>query len=212
MLPEVVGVLGAYQRLALISTTLATYLRFLGYAARAHNLHDYQVLSIPVAVDAGVGELSRSGLIINREMGNCFKLATVTTDLPLAHDRPVDLKVREFCEECKICADLCPAGAIPRREPAGGARGKEMGHQRTKPVTAYGTRPAPTAASAWPSAPGPRNSTFSHELGRRIAVKGRLGARILLPLERTVYGEFKPARPPAWMEEPDSGRIESLRQ
>ncbi len=103
----------AYARAAVIAVELANYLRGLGYSARAHHLRDYQVLSVPVAVDAGFGELGRSGVLITREFGSALRLATVTTDLPMALDAPVDLGIQGFCRDCRLCAMACPAGAIP---------------------------------------------------------------------------------------------------
>ncbi|MHB1006844.1 MAG: 4Fe-4S dicluster domain-containing protein [Chloroflexota bacterium] len=112
--PEVLESALAYARGALMAVQLAAYIRGLGFAARAHLLRNYQVLSVPVAVDGGLGELSRCGILISREFGNCLRLATVTTDLPLALDKPVDLGVQRFCGECVACARACPAGAIPQ--------------------------------------------------------------------------------------------------
>ncbi len=104
----------AYARAAVISVELANYLRGLGYSARAHHLRDYQLLSVPVAVDAGLGELGRAGVLITREFGSALRLATVTTDLPMALDGPVDLGIQDFCRDCRLCALACPAGAIPK--------------------------------------------------------------------------------------------------
>lgn len=40
---------------------------------------------------------------------------TVTTDLPLKVDSPVDLGVQDFCEKCEKCAEkTCPLEAIPQ--------------------------------------------------------------------------------------------------
>ncbi|MHB1133801.1 MAG: 4Fe-4S dicluster domain-containing protein [Chloroflexota bacterium] len=103
----------AYARGALIAVQLAAYIRGLGFQARAHHLRNYQVLSVPVAVDGGLGELGRCGTLISREHGNCLRIATVTTDLPLACDAPVDLGLQRFCSLCQACAKECPAGAIP---------------------------------------------------------------------------------------------------
>lgn len=106
----------AYARGALMAVQLAAYLRGLGYRARAHHLRNYQVLPVPVAVDGGLGELGRCGFLINRELGNCLRLSTVTTDLPLDLDPPVDMGVQRFCQRCTACARECPAGAIPLGE------------------------------------------------------------------------------------------------
>jgi ferredoxin len=104
----------AYARAASIALQLATYIRALGYSARAHHLRDYQLLCVPVAVDCGLGEMGRSGVLLTREFGSTVRLATVTTDLPLAMDGPVDLGIQQFCEKCRLCAMACPAGAIPQ--------------------------------------------------------------------------------------------------
>ena len=70
-------------------------------------------LSVALAVDAGLGELGRFGLLITKEYGPRVRLCKVFTDLPLAPDPPADLGVRGFCEECKKCAQACPSRAIP---------------------------------------------------------------------------------------------------
>jgi ferredoxin len=93
---------------------LAEYIRGLGYSARAHHVYNYRVLPVPVAVDCGLGELSRAGFLLTREFGLGLRLGTVTTDLPLHYDGPVDIGVQSFCERCEICAAYCPSGAIPR--------------------------------------------------------------------------------------------------
>ena len=112
--PETLESAYAYARGAWMAVQLAAYIRSLGYRARAHHLRNYQVLAVPVAVDGGLGELARCGFLISHEYGNCLRLATVTTDLPMETDRAVDLGVQEFCDSCVVCAKACPAGAIPQ--------------------------------------------------------------------------------------------------
>ena len=104
----------AYAIGARAAVRLAEYIRSLGYSARAHHVYNYRVLPVPVAVDCGVGELSRAGFLLTREFGLGLRLGTVTTDMPLHHDGPVDIGVQSFCERCEICAEYCPSGAIPR--------------------------------------------------------------------------------------------------
>jgi len=210
VLPNMIGVLRIYQRIALLSATLASYLRMLGYSARAHNLWDYQVLCVPVAIDAGMGELSRSGFIINREMGNAFRLATVTTDLPLAHDRPVDLRVREFCQECKICADYCPSGAITRRDPQV-VRGVRKWVINDQACFHYWHKRGSDCSLCMAVCPWNKELGLSHEAGRRVAVRGKWGARALLVLEKVFYGGFEPEEPPAWFEEPSREWLSDMR-
>lgn len=111
--PTLLATAKGYAMGAWVSVQLAEYIRMLGYSARAHHLNNYQVLVIPVAVDCGLGELSRAGYLITREFGLAVRLAVVTTDMPLAHDKPVDIGVQSFCETCKLCAEECPSRAIP---------------------------------------------------------------------------------------------------
>jgi ferredoxin len=111
--PTLLATAKGYGTGAWVSIQLAEYIRMLGYSARAHHLANYRVLVVPVAVDCGLGELSRAGYLMTREFGLGLRLAVVTTDMPLAHDKPVDLGIQSFCKYCKICAEECPSKSIP---------------------------------------------------------------------------------------------------
>lgn len=111
--PTLVATGAAYALGAHVTVRLAEYVRSLGYSARAHHVYNYRVLAVPVAVDCGLGELSRAGFLITKEFGLGVRIGVVTTDLPLSHDGPVDIGVQSFCERCEICAERCPSGAIP---------------------------------------------------------------------------------------------------
>ena len=102
----------AYLQLGIVAVTLAQYIRKLGYPARAHIIRNYQVIVPPIAVDAGVGEIGRNGLVISKEFGQAIKMSVVTTDLPMVYDEKTALGVEKVCSICKICAEKCPAGAI----------------------------------------------------------------------------------------------------
>jgi len=105
-----------YAVVANVAIQLAAYIRELGYPAKAHFLTHEEVMHVPLAIKAGLGELGRMGIMLSREYGPRLRLATVTTDLPLAIDMPVDIGVQDLCEKCKKCALNCPAGAIPKGE------------------------------------------------------------------------------------------------
>ncbi len=103
----------AYSTSGAIACNLANYIRRLGYPARAHHARNYQVLVPPILLKAGIGEMSRIGdIVINPFLGPRLKAAIVTTDLPLAVDRPIDIGLQDFCSKCLKCAKYCPSGAI----------------------------------------------------------------------------------------------------
>jgi len=96
-----------------VSISLAHYIRSLGYSARAHvSGSNYQLILPAVAVDAGLGELSRMNYLISPKFGPRVRLGAVTTDLPLESDNPITFGVQDFCENCKKCAENCPSAAI----------------------------------------------------------------------------------------------------
>jgi reductive dehalogenase len=103
-----------YSNTALISCVMAEYIRRLGYPARAHHALSYQVVVPPLLLMAGIGEMSRAGIVLNPFLGTRFKAAVVTTNLPLKPDKPIDFGLQEFCEKCLKCAAECHANAIPK--------------------------------------------------------------------------------------------------
>jgi reductive dehalogenase len=104
----------AYSRSAIIGHRLTTFIKQLGYAARAHTPPgSYDLMVPPICIDAGLGEQGRHGIVITPELGCNFRPAVVTTNLPLEPDKPIDIGIQDFCATCKICAEVCPSGAIP---------------------------------------------------------------------------------------------------
>jgi ferredoxin len=103
----------SYSTSGFIACILADYIRRLGYPARAHHARNYQVVVPPILLKAGIGEMCRIGdIVLNPFIGPRFKASIVTTDLPLAVDRPIDFGLQDFCTKCKQCARYCPSGAI----------------------------------------------------------------------------------------------------
>jgi len=111
--PTMLATSQAYAASAWTAVRLAEYIRQLGFSARAHHFSNYQVLVVPVAVDCGLGELSRAGYLLTKEYGLGVRLSVVTTDMPLQHDQPLDIAVQSFCAHCQRCVEACPSGAIP---------------------------------------------------------------------------------------------------
>jgi reductive dehalogenase len=103
----------SYSTSGFIACILADYIRQLGYPARAHHAMNYQVVVPPILLLAGLGEMCRIGdIVLNPFLGPRFKAAVVTTDLPLAIDKPIDFGLQDFCEKCGKCARECPSQAI----------------------------------------------------------------------------------------------------
>jgi reductive dehalogenase len=103
----------AYLRFSLLGGVIAKQIRNLGYKAKAHSVLDGEVLQPPLLLLSGLGEVSRIGeVILNPFLGPRLKSGVVTTDMPLAHDKPIDFGLQNFCESCNKCARECPSGAI----------------------------------------------------------------------------------------------------
>ena len=103
----------AYSNSGFIAIILAEYIRRLGYPARANYAANYQIVLPPILLWAGLGEMSRIGdCVLHPFLGPRFKGAVVTTDMPLAIDKPIDFGLQDFCSKCKKCARECPGGAL----------------------------------------------------------------------------------------------------
>jgi reductive dehalogenase len=103
----------SYSTSGFVACNLAEYIRRLGYPARAHHAANYQVVVPPILLQAGLGEICRmGGIVLNPFLGPRFKAAVVTTNMPLAVDKPIDFGLQDFCDKCGKCAELCPAQAI----------------------------------------------------------------------------------------------------
>ena len=103
----------SYRLIARAAIRLAEEIRAMGWPARAFgDSKTSDILHIPLAIRAGLGELGKHGSLISRALGSGMRLATVLTDLPLTTDSPVDLGVDDFCASCRRCVEDCPPDAI----------------------------------------------------------------------------------------------------
>jgi reductive dehalogenase len=105
-----------YSKMAFAAGLLALYIRGLGY--KAIPCGNDTACSIPMAIDAGLGELGRNGILVTPKYGPRVRLAKVFTDLELTPDRPIEFGVWEFCMICGKCAQKCPSQAIMKGEPS----------------------------------------------------------------------------------------------
>ena len=99
-----------YSQSVLAVASLAEFIRGLGYQA-IPSVND-TALSVPFAVEAGLGELSRLNKMVSPEFGAGVRLCKVFADLPMACDKPIDCGIVEFCKRCKKCAEACPSRAL----------------------------------------------------------------------------------------------------
>jgi epoxyqueuosine reductase len=105
-----------YSQMAHVAASVAHFLRNLGYTAIPSG--NDTALSIPLAIDAGLGEIGRNGLLITHRFGPRVRISKVFTDLSLIPDKPIRIGVRRMCEVCGECAKSCPGKAITLDEPA----------------------------------------------------------------------------------------------
>lgn len=112
-LSQAIAATKGYVDGAIIGMVLAYYIRELGFEARNHMDGNYLVVAPLVAMDAGLGEIGRNGLLITKEYGPRVRLGVVTTDMPLIADEPIRFGIAQFCKECKKCVRTCPGKAIP---------------------------------------------------------------------------------------------------
>ena len=99
-----------YSHDAMVVLSIAQYIRNLGYKAVA-SMND-SALAIPLAIQAGLGEYGRNGLLITPKFGPRVRLGKIFTDMPLQADKPIKFGVKAFCQECQKCASNCPVKAI----------------------------------------------------------------------------------------------------
>jgi reductive dehalogenase len=100
-----------------IAVAVASYIRQLGYSARAHIDANYELLCPLVGRDAGLGEIGRMGILMSPQLGPRMRISVVTTSLGIKpNKRKRDLSMLEFCRYCKKCATNCPANAIPHTD------------------------------------------------------------------------------------------------
>ncbi len=103
-----------YSTMAFVELELAAFIKRLGYNAKTSG-NDVS-LSVPQAIDAGLGQYGRHGLLITKEFGPRVRIAKVITDMPLQRDYPDKgfcKSVVRFCETCEKCASTCPSQSIP---------------------------------------------------------------------------------------------------
>ncbi len=104
---------GGYWWAKDVSAKLAACIKAMGYPARAHwPPMAYDLIVPPIAAECGYGEVGRTSNVILPDFGGNARPAIITTSLPMAVDKPINFNLSDFCKRCKLCAEVCPTGAI----------------------------------------------------------------------------------------------------
>ena len=197
--PTMLATTKGYATGAWVAVQLAGYIRQLGYSARAHHLFNYQVLCVPVAVDCGLGELARAGFLITKEFGLGMRLAVVTTDMPLTHDKPVDIAAQSFCQSCKICAEICPVGAIPLGD-KGAFNGLKKWKLDEQKCFHYWRAVGTDCGLCMAACPWTKPRTWFHRAMAVLATAKGPHQSLMARADKLFYGEFKSAPRPSFIE------------
>jgi reductive dehalogenase len=189
-----------YAKGAYITTILANFIVHLGYPAVAHHLRHYDLVLVPLAVDAGLGELGRFGYLITEEFGPRVRLSAVTTLLPLVPDKPVDLGVQKFCAWCLKCADTCPSASIPK----GGKavfNGVEKWKLEEETCFGYWAKVGTDCNICMAVCPYSRHNRSFHRLTRWMVAKSSLARAVFPYVDNVVYGrKWHSGRVPPWID------------
>ncbi|MBN2401188.1 MAG: reductive dehalogenase [Spirochaetes bacterium] len=180
-----------YAKGAFIAVQVASLVANLGYSATANHFRYYESLMVPLAVDAGLGELSRMGYLITREFGPRIRLSAVTTDLPLIPDKPVDIGVEDFCCICKKCAMCCPSGSIPDGDQVV-VNGIYRWKLNAETCFAYWGKIGTDCNVCMRVCPWSHAQTFPHRLIKALTVRNALSRRLFNKMDDIFYGK-KPA-------------------
>jgi ferredoxin len=196
--PSAVETMRRYADGAVIANQVAAFVANLGYSATANHVRHYDGLLVPMAVDAGLGEVGRIGYLMTKEFGPRLRLAAVTTDLPLLPDEPVDIGVQDFCRLCKKCADCCPSRSIPAGDPE-----EVNGSLRWKLDEAtcfdYWARVGTDCGVCMRVCPWSHARTFPHRMIVWMVARNRGARRLFSAMDDIFYGK-KPkfGEPPRW--------------
>jgi len=192
----------SYNEVAQIACALAGYIRQLGYPARAHHLRNDQIMHVPHAIDAGLGEQGRFSYLLSARYGPRVRLAAVTTDLELLEDQPVDIGVRDFCENCRLCEVNCPCNALPAEKKV--VRGYERWHQDQDKCFNFWVSGANTFACTLciNTCPWNKPRSFVHKVSFFAATRSVMARRVLYWISVLFYGKRLP-----WKRRPLPGAV-----
>jgi reductive dehalogenase len=141
-----------------------------------------------VAVDAGLGELSRMGYLLTKEFGPRIRLSAVTTDMTLVADKPVDLGIQSFCTVCKKCAVCCPSQSIPEDDDPRQVNGTLRWKLNEETCFDYWAKVGTDCNVCMRVCPWSHARTWPHRLIVYLTQRNRLNQRLFTLLDDIFYG------------------------
>ena len=201
--PQAPVVLESYKRYleaGLIAIQVAEFLRHLGWGARAHIDSNYEVICSLVARDAGMGEIGRMGILMNKKTGPRCRLSVVTTTIPFEpFTAATDPNILHFCGICKKCAQCCPAQAISDQPYSQDPKTTGWKIDSDK-CFSYWLKAGTDCARCMAVCPFSHDNSLFHRLIRKGVSNSILFARVALWMDDIFYGKKPKTKPvPSWM-------------
>jgi len=200
--PSVAESAANYAKGAYLGTMMASYFSHLGYQGIAQNTRNYDGLLVPMAIDAGLGELGRQGYLIAPKFGARVRIFATFTDMPLVPDKPISIGADEFCRACKKCAETCPSRSIPLGDKVN-SHGIDKWKLDAESCFEFWGKVGTDCSICMAICPFSRPDTFSHRLVRWL-IRRSWAAKILLPhIDNIIYGrKWKPRQVSDWLDYP----------
>lgn len=188
-----------YAKGAFITTQVASYIANLGYSATANHIQNYELVLPPLAQDAGLGEVGRMGYLLTKKYGPRVRLSAVTTDLPLAVDKPVDIGVEDFCRICKKCATTCPSKSIPEETDMTVENGTLRWKLEPDSCFSYWGKVGTDCCVCMRVCPWSHARTWPHKLIVWWIARNKWARRLFNHMDDIFYGTHPKAKmPPGW--------------
>ena len=176
-----------------VAGQIAEMIRMMGYHAWGHN--NSYTRNVPLSIMAGLGEYGRFGNMITLNWGSNVRICTITTDLPLIPDKPIDIGVDDFCSMCTRCYDYCPMQAMPIEKM------DFMGVNKWKPnfwrcrratvVGLDGLTDASTCTVCRDVCPYVKDTRYwGNKIGRYMVAHSHIGRRFLLNIDYLLYSKW----------------------
>ena len=198
--PAMVETFHQYARGIIISNAIAKWFSGMGYNARAQHVVHYDALMVPLAIDAGLGELGRQGYLISPKYGCRVRVFGVVTDMPLVPDKPISIGVDTFCRKCKKCAVSCPSNSIPLG-PKTDSNGIEKWKIDEHACYRFWGKVGTDCAICMSICPFSRPDRPIHRLVRWMVGRSSLAQHLFPYIDNLIYGKkWRPKKLTSWLD------------